>query len=282
MKKAWTYYDYCHNPYTPISVSRGRLYSDVLLIDSFKNSKYQKILLLLKRKIISTFNPWNTVWGVKLDKGVLTWELYFYNHHIKDSQMTVSNLLKVLSPYLKMPEFADIDIKSQPYFMFSLDLNDQILESKCIDGVHLYVEGRSGITQGNSYFWGQDGLVFENHYDFFGMPHEAGKFIYNIQQSVVLSRDHRAFLKHDLIRKLMPCHKICVAHKDNKEGIYFSRVNVDQFLYFLEYFSYPKHIVEFVNLQKKKLDHLLYDVAIDCSLGSKGPVFTKSSYYGIF
>jgi hypothetical protein len=80
----------------------------------------------------------------------------------------------------------------------------------------------------------------------------------------------------------MPCQVLFIAYKKNKDGIYFSRVKVDQLLCFLEYFSYPGYIVNFIRTHKEQLDHLLYDVAFDCAIGPKGLIFGKSSYYGVF
>jgi hypothetical protein len=222
------------------------------------------------------------VWGVKLENSTLTWELYFYNQRVMDPRMTVEGLLKLLHSYFKIPAFVEIGIERQPYRMFSIDLSDDIFRSKQINNVHLYMQGRPGIYEGNSYYWGYDGMHFENHIEFFRMPQEVGQFIRKIKHSVFLTKDSVSFLKHDLIRELMPCHRICFAHKRNKDCIYFSRVNVDQLLYFLEHFSYPNHMADFIRSHKEKLDHLLYDVAVECTLGTKGFVFCKSSYYGVF
>ncbi|MDP2653392.1 MAG: hypothetical protein Q8Q08_05105 [Candidatus Omnitrophota bacterium] len=282
MKKIWKYYDYCHNPYMPIDSPRGRLSSDSLLYNSLLHSACQKAFRSIIKKIRDAIGSWNTVWGVKWGCNALTWELYFYNHRVRNPRKTAPNLLKVLRSYFHVPPFVEIDIKHQPYFMFSVDLSDDIFGFKQIDGVHLYTEGRPGISQGNSYYWGHDGMYFENHYDFFRMPKETESFVHKVGHSLVLGKNRGSVLGHSLVRQLMPCYTICVAHKKNNDGIYFSRVNVDQLLYFLEHFSYPAHIVDFVRSRKEKLDHLLYDVAFDCALGPQGPVFSKSSYYSVF
>ncbi len=282
MKKNWEYYDYCHNPYVPIKPVKGKLSSDLIFQNSLLHSTYQKDFLNVSKRLQDSLGPWNTVWGVKWDNRHLTWELYFYNNGRKDPRKKVEHVLKTLRSHFKIPEFADISIENQPYLMFSIDLSDAILKSRQIKNVHLYMEGRSGISQGTSYCWGQDGIVFENYYDFYLMPQEAKPFIYKIKQGVFFAKDRVALLKHVLIRKLMSCHKICVAHKKNTDGIYFSRVNVDQLLYFLEFFAYPSHILDFMKSNKVKFNHLLYDVAFDCALGPQGPVFSKSSYYNVF
>ena len=282
MKKSWEYYDYCHNSYVPVISPHGKLSSNVLLENSLMQSVNQKFFLSIIKRIKTAVGPWNTVWGIKLDGKNIEWELYFYNYGRKDPRLTATRILKVLRSFFKIPVFADIGIESQPYFTFSVDLPEGVLKTKQMGGVHLYTEGRDQVSQGNSYYWGSEGLSFENHYDFFRMPQEARLFVHKVKQSIFLAKDSTAFLKHDLVKRLCPCHKICVAHKKNKEGLYFSRVNVGQLLYFLEFFAYPQPIVNFVKTNEKRLDHLLYDVAFDCTLGPQGIVFGKSSYYNVF
>ena len=240
------------------------------------------MLFSLKKEIRDQISPWNTVWGAKLENGALHWELYFYNHGIKESHRTVTSLLKVLRAYFEVPAFIDIDVENQPYFMFSVDFSDRIFKSNKIDHVNLYIQGRLGTSQANSYYWGEGGTRFENHFEFFRQPKERRQMIHKIKDSIFLVKGPISFLKLDLVRHLMPCYQICVGQKSNKDGIYFSRINVHQLLYFLEYFSYPDHIVGFVKSHSERLDHLLYDVAFDLTFGPKGFAFGKSSYYGVF
>ena len=282
MKGPWEYYDYGYDPYIPITSGRKKFSSDVLLRNSLLQSVYQKSFLSIVKEIRDAIGPWKTVWGVKLDGSIVTWELYFYSYRNKDWRRTLTSLSRVLRLYFKIPAFVEMSLECQPYFMFSVDLSDDIFRSKKIDSVHLYMYGRLGMPQGNSYFCDHEGMHFENHYNFFRMPQEIRQFIHQVKYSVVLGQDSVSFLKHGLVRQLMPCYRICVAHKKDKEGIYFSRVNVVQLLYFLEHFSYPGHIVDFIRYHKEKLGHLLYDVAFDCTLGPQGPIFGKSSYYGVF
>jgi len=282
MKKTWKYYDYCHEPYLPIAPVRGKLSSEALLNNSLLQSSCQKPFLAIIKRIKDAIGPWNTVWGVKLEAGRLTWEVYFYNHGIVDPHKTVGSLFKVLRLYFKIPAFAEIGIERLPYFMFSVDLSDDVFRSKQISNTHLYIESRSGESQGNSYYWGPDGTHLENHFEIFTMPGELDGLIHKVKNSVFLAKDSVAFLKNDLVKQLMPCHKVCVGNKTRKDGFYFSRVNVVQLLYFLKYFSYPEHIVDFVRSRQEKLDHLLYDVAFDVTLGPRGFDLSKSSYYGVF
>ena len=282
MKVPWKYYDYCHNPYLPIASTKGKFSPNALLNNSLLESSFSEQFILFIKVIIKAIGPWNTVWGVKLNRGVLTWELYFYNHQSKDSLKKVTSLLKVFSACFKVPDFRKINLERMPYFMWSVDIDQNILKSRQMQGLHIYIPGRSDACQGNSYFCNDTGFVLENHYDFFRLPRETYKFIDRVKHSIVLGSESSLFMKNDLVKRLMLCHEICFANKRTQEGVYFSRINVDQLIYFLEWFAYPSFIVDFIKANKHRLNHLLYDVAFDCTIVSGKIKFGKSSYYGVF
>jgi len=73
-----------------------------------------------------------------------------------------------------------------------------------------------------------------------------------------------------------------VANKRNNDGVYFSRINVDQFIFFLKRMGYPPGICRFVEDRRSELDHLLYDVGFDYRLEDGSLVILKSGYYGVF
>jgi hypothetical protein len=64
--------------------------------------------------------------------------------------------------------------------------------------------------------------------------------------------------------------------------VYFSGVDVNQLQWFLERFSYPRPIVEFVATNRDNLDHLLFDVGVDYRMEEDALVVFKSGYYGVF
>ncbi len=282
MGKLLKYYDYCHEAYEPLTACRKKLSSDRLFYNSLEGSSDRKAFLRLFKKIRQEVGPWNTVWGVKWARGQISWELYFYNHGIKDSPVSVTHLLRILSSYFKVLSFKAIDVERIPYFMVSVDLGDDVFQMKAINGIHLYTPGRQGVLQGASYHLIQGGCVFENHYDFYHIPAEEEQLVYHVRQNLILSSGNAAILRHVLVKALMRCGRICVAHKKEREGLYFSRVNVRQLIVFLEWFGYPEHIVSFFREQQARLDHLLYDVAFDCALRAGKLVFDKSSYYSVF
>jgi hypothetical protein len=73
-----------------------------------------------------------------------------------------------------------------------------------------------------------------------------------------------------------------VANKQGNDAVYFSRINVDQLIFFLKKMRYPMELVSFIEENRSKLDHLLYDVGYDYKMDGKDLVILKSGYYGIF
>ena len=78
------------------------------------------------------------------------------------------------------------------------------------------------------------------------------------------------------------CRTICVANKQTHDCVYFSGVNVDQLLWFLNRFSYPEPIRSFIADNRSNLDHLLFDVGFDYRMDGTSLAVLKSGYYGVF
>jgi hypothetical protein len=82
--------------------------------------------------------------------------------------------------------------------------------------------------------------------------------------------------------ELRECRVIVVANKQQNDSVYFSRINVDQLIFFLKKMNYPIELTSFVEENRSNLDHLLYDVGIDYRMDGEDLVILKSGYYGIF
>jgi len=92
--------------------------------------------------------------------------------------------------------------------------------------------------------------------------------------------------KIDLDRILWPelreCRVIVVANKQGNDAVYFSRINVDQLIFFMKRMDYPKALTSFVEENRVKLDHLQFDVGYDYKIKGNELDILKSGYYGIF
>jgi hypothetical protein len=73
-----------------------------------------------------------------------------------------------------------------------------------------------------------------------------------------------------------------VANKQGNDAVYFSRINVDQLIFFMRRMDYPKEMTSFVVAHRDNLDHLQFDVGYDYRMEGSDLVILKSGYYGFF
>jgi len=274
------YYDYCLWQYGPIAPTEGKLRSVNLLYHTFElagapESAYDLVCAL--RQGIGMFN---TVWGIKHVDGTLRWELYFYDYRKRMRERSISRVLQAIRPFIACDMAVNENLS---YFMFSLDVNNDLLkEKKDLGEIHMYV-GNTGstVSSGICYALTSGGTRLENFYYFFDARNEGSKI-----ESKVASSAFVDMTVVDMDRLLWPelrsCEVIVVANKQQNDALYFSRINIDQLIFFLRRMAYPAPHVAFVEANRDRLDHLLYDVGIDYRMEGGELCFLKSGYYGIF
>jgi hypothetical protein len=214
-----------------------------------------------------------TVWGVKNNFGRISWELYFYRH-LQPEKVGINHLSTILKPFMVSDHIA-IDEKL-PYLMFSFDIDErnEIINS------HVYFGKYFGNSfHAWSYLVSNYHLEFENHYEFF-TPDDY-KFL---PEKVLLSPfvSSKTDISQILVPEFMDCRSICVASKRNENGIYFSGLNIKQYLFFLEKFSYQKNIIEFVKNERSNLKYILFDIGFNYKFNDNNLEISKSGFYGTF
>lgn len=264
------FYDYCHFEYKPGNVPKDKLRSADLLIHSFKSAKCGKqfydFIDILRQK----FGVNNTVWGIKKNDENPAWEFYFYNPEKKDSRINISNFIKVSKKFFS----ADMKVNENvPYFMFSVDITKKLFKSKKLQGLHVYVD--------NSYFLDKTGMTLENQYSFYQPKREKKGLVFDIKKSAIIDFT-KIKLSEILWSRLIDCYSICRSHKRKNDAIYYSRINIDQFIIFLKKLNYPNKLISFIEKNKQKLNHLYYDVGFDYSMENNKLKIIKSGYYGTF
>ena len=78
------------------------------------------------------------------------------------------------------------------------------------------------------------------------------------------------------------CRVTVVANKQQNDSVYFSGIDVDQLIFFLEKMAYPDSLTAFIVNNRARFDHLLYDVGIDYRMENGKFKILKSGYFGIF
>ena len=272
--------NYCLWDYSPAAPAEDKFRSINLLLQSFDHAALDPRCHAIVDAIRQAIGGFRTVYGIKQVDGRLAWEFYFYDYARQQREVSATQVLRAIAPW--MP--CDVGIDEQlPYFMFSLDL-DHALASGCrsLDVVHLYL-GNPGSTVSSGIAYGAraGGCTLENFYFFFDAATQLELAADKIACSAHLD-SAGVTIDQVLLPELRGCHTLCVANKPTHDCIYFSGVNVDQLMHFLERLRYPQAIRDFVAQHRQRLDHLLFDVGFDYRTSGGRLQMLKSGYYGVF
>jgi hypothetical protein len=282
------YYNYCWWPYLPVAPTENKWRPVSLLHHSFEVAGLDEPAVKLVETIQEAIGRFRTVWGAKWlppgplggARGRLAWEYYFYDYQRRQREVSITRVLDAIRPILP----CDVPVnEGLAYFMFSLDVSAELLaRTQPLDVVHMYI-GNPGsrVSSGIAYAVTKAATALENFYFFFDAKRDLREAAEKIFCSAYVDTS-----KIDIDRLLWPelrdCHTICVANKQKNDTVYFSGVNVDQLLIFLKRLTYPPEIIRFVEENRGKLDHLLYDVGFDYVARGAELEFVKSGYYGVF
>jgi hypothetical protein len=274
------YFNYCWWNYRPIAPTANKLRPVNLLFQSFAVAEMDERARALVNALREAFGLFRTVYGIKFLDSRLAWEFYFYDYKRRERDVSITRVVNALAP------FARCDIRPNerlPYFMFSIDIDAQLVSgSRELDLIHMYL-GNPGstVSSGVAYAVRADSIALENFYFFFDarkqLPDAAAKVACSPWFDV--SQVH---IDQVLWPQLRNCHTICIANKRNNDTAYFSGVNVGQLLFFLKSIGYPQPIVNFIEQNQSRLDHLLYDVGFDYVTEGDHIKIVKSGYYGVF
>lgn len=274
------YYDYCLWQYGPVAPTEGKLRAASLLYHTFELAGAPGSAYDLVRALRQEIGMFNTVWGVKQVDGRLRWELYFYDYRRRARGRSISRVLQAVRPFIPCDVPANENLS---YFMFSLDLDNDLLSgAKELGEIHMYI-GNTGstVSSGICYSLTASGTQLENFYFFFDAKTEGSKIESKVASSAFV--DMTAAHMDDLLwPELRDCGVIVVANKQQNDALYYSRIRIDQLLFFLRRMEYPAPHTAFVEENRDRLDHLLYDVGIDYRMEDGELRFLKSGYYGIF
>ncbi len=274
------FYDYCLWEYRPTAPWEGKLRSVNLLFHSFEIGGLDQKAVELVKTIRQSIGIFNTVWGIKHIGGRFAWEFYFYDYRRRYRERSMSKVLKAIKPFIPCDYEPNENLS---YFMFSLDVNPELLAGKNIlEEIHMYL-GNPGstVSSGVCYAQSATGARLENFYFFF----DAKKQMDEIRSKVASSAqfDSTAIgLEKILWPELKDCKIIVVANKQRVDSVYFSGITLDQLLFFLKTLRYPQEHVAFIEKNRSNLDHMLYDVGIDYRMENRELVILKSGYYGFF
>jgi hypothetical protein len=272
------FHDYCLWEYAPVSPIAGKLRAASVLWQSFDAVGAPPLLAEVVRAVQAGLGRSRTVWGIKQANGQIFWELYFYDYERLDRSVSIERVLEILRP------FAASALRlspTRPYFMFSLELSAGLAQTRRLDEISVYI-GNPGstVSSGLCYQLTQTGLRYDNLYHFYNARADWQDIVGKVAASAHLDLD-RLRIDDILWPELVDCGVIVVANKKYNDGVYFSRVTVDQLALFLHRLDYPATLRAFVSEHRNRLDHLLYDVGIDYRMVDGKIEILKSAYYGV-
>lgn len=272
--------DYCAWEYAPPCAREGKFRSVNLLFHSFEVLGMGERAFAFVAALREAFGVGRTVWGMKLREGEIAWEFYFYDYRRREREGSISRFLEVLRAFTSCRVQPDEGI---PYFMFSVDVDDALLSGRRpLEEVHMYI-GNPGsrVSSGICYSVTPCGRRLENFYFFFDRERDQKDAMAKAACSAHV--DAAKISAEAVFRpELLPCRTLCLANKQENDCIYFSRVNVDQLIFFLRENAYPAELISFVETHRSRLDHLLYDVGFDYRMENGELRVLKSGYYGFF
>lgn len=273
-------FDFCLWPYPAQAPGSGKLRSVNLLFNSFAESRLGPQASEIVSAIRREFGLLRTVWGIKQASGTISWEFYFYDYERTARSRSVSGLLRAVQPWLGSEIVAD---EGLPYFMFSIDLSgDQLCSSGTIDEVQIYIGNvGSSVSSGICYGLAGDSIRLKNFYFFFDARQEMELIEGKVQSSAYLG-EGACPIDEILLPELRDCDVIVVANKTDRDGVYFSRIRVNQLIWFLRRMGFPHAEVEWIERNRDRLDHMLFDVGFDYRMEAGCLKVVKSAYYGVF
>ncbi len=273
------YHDFCLWEYAPVGAGDDKIRSANLLFHSFAVGDLDHRACDLVAALRQRIGAFRTVFGVKQIGGRLAWEFYFYDYRRTKREISITRVLEAIRPFARCAVQPNENLQ---YFMFSLDIDRDLLAgTRDVSQVHMYI-GAPGSTVSSAFCFAvtPHGARLENYYFFFD-AREIDAIIAKIACSAQV--DTSVIPVNTILwPQLRECKVIVVANKQQNDAVYFSRITVDQLLMFLKLLRYPRPLVAFVEENRGRLDHLLYDVGFDYRMEGKDLVILKSGYYGVF
>ncbi len=272
--------DFCLWDYQPVAPPENKFRSSNLLFHSFEIAGANDRVFDICQAIREGIGPLRTVWGVKQMGETISWEFYFYDYRVFERERSISKLLDAVRPYIDCRLAYD---ERWPYFMFSFDLDRALIDGdRSLEEINVYIGNvGSNVSSGICYLLTGTGLSLENFYFFFDAEREMEEIVKKAACSVHVDlRNHG--IESILWPDLKTCKTIVVANKKGRDGVYFSRISIDQLLIFLKRLAYPEDLVNFVQANSASLDHLLFDVGFDYTVRDGEFRIVKSCYFGVF
>jgi hypothetical protein len=273
------YADYCLWDYAPVAETQGKLRCANLLWQALAAAGASPRFYEACEALRMGLGPFRTVFGVKKIAGRLSLEFYFYDYARLEREVSITRVLEILRPFAACPLSYS---EGRPYFMFSIDLDDDITSGRRpLSLINVYIGNPgSSVSSGICYELTEAAFRLANFYFFFDAKTEMDDIVAKVACSA--HHDLRGLPVGQILRgELLDCRVIVVANKKFNDGVYFSRIGIDPLIGFLAREKFPEPLVAFAREHRNALDHMLYDVGLDYVIEDGAVRITKSAFYGL-
>ncbi|HLH94465.1 MAG TPA: hypothetical protein VKW08_05040 [Xanthobacteraceae bacterium] len=273
------YADYCLWDYPPVTPTDGKLRCANLLWRALEAAGVSPRFFEACHALRTGLGPFRTVFGAKMIAGRLSFEFYFYDYARLEREVSITRVLEVLRPFVACPLAYS---EGRPYFMFSIDLDDEIVNGRSpLSLINIYIGNPgSSVSSGICYELAEASFRLANIYFFFDAKTEMDDITAKLACSA--HHDLRGLPLSKILRpELLDCRVIVVANKKFNDGVYFSRLGIDALNGFLAREGFPPALVSFAREHRNELDHMLYDVGLDYVIEHGAVRITKSAFYGL-
>ena len=166
----------------------------------------------LAARLRAGLGPFRTVFGVKKIADRLSFEFYFYDYARLEREVSIARVLDILAPFVACPLAYP---EGRPYFMFSLDLDDEIAgRRRPLEMINVYVGNPgSSVSSGICYELTGAGLRLANFYFFFDARKEMDEIVAKVACSAHHDLRALAGCAPSCVRSCSDCRVIVVANK---------------------------------------------------------------------
>lgn len=230
-----------------------------------------------------------SVWGVFVDleaaagPGPLSWELRLLNTEARSPLGILDTLRETLAPWLELAPGLE---QGPPYAILGLRFDTQTMARGRLDTVELH-ERIPGTRALDVYRTGVvDGEQVRERVSH-DVVREPKREIFEVlpliktSEFVDFSADKR-LLGRVMTPELFACRRVHICKRPDSDALCFSGLNIEQLAFSYKRFEFPAAMLAFLETHKDRLEHLLYDVAVDYVARAGRIVHLRCGFYSSF
>lgn len=220
-----------------------------------------------------------TMWGVHInvDDGAMSWELRVLNDEPNASPGVLDTLRATLEPWVELAPGVD---ETPPYAVLGLRFDPRTMEQGRIDAVELHERDKGSprtevhrVSAKARELVSRDVILEpKRHIDEVLVAIKGSEFVDFGANKRLLGRV--------MIPELYACRRLHISKRPTCDALCFSGVNVEQLAFTYKRFEYPASMLEFLTEHQARLEHILFDVAVEYREQGGRITYPRTGYFG--